>query len=445
MDSFTQHDIDKNLIHFKTHKTCYSGFVDWFEFTVSVPECQDVHGILKIIYNPKEALSRKLTNQTKEILTVKEGLSTLLSRRNFEILFNKFESLTFNLSRHPRHGALCRIDNSNSMATNIEVFSLENLFLGDINYCHDDSESVEDSMSFLILGNRDTDFQFVCDVQAIIELQNDNGPFRVVDKIFHVVTNESRLMNEHDLKYIDPDKNTNSTDIIYTIQSSDNAEFYRSGQFTNTFSQADIDSSIIVLRNIDGEYGRTSFTVSDGLHDQPGVLEVQASDPFVSIRESNASIVQEGKFVYFKTIDLSVETNLDTRPSEIEYQVLDGLNYGLLKIVKRKLSISAHPRLINITSTRNFTQADIDRERLVYWNTEVASMDKIRFRVTTKGVSAEGEFLIRIYPAAYWETLQINRNQTLYVEESTSVIISRNILEVTNSTFFSPGFSHQYI
>lgn len=52
--------------------------------------------------------------------------------------------------------------------------------------------------------------------------------------------------------------------------------------------------------------------------------------------------------------------------------------------------------------------------------------------MSTKGIWAEGEILIRIYPAAYWDLLQIRRNQTLYVEESTSVIISREILEVTS-------------
>lgn len=41
--------------------------------------------------------------------------------------------------------------------------------------------------------------------------------------------------------------------------------------------------------------------------------------------------------------------------------------------------------------------------------------------------------MIRIYPPAYWDLLQIRRNKTLYVEESTSVMISRDILEVTNS------------
>lgn len=53
-----------------------------------------------------------------------------------------------------------------------------------------------------------------------------------------------------------------------------------------------------------------------------------------------------------------------------------------------------------------------------------------RYRVEAKGISAEGEILIRIYPPAYWDLLQIRRNKTLTVEESTSVSISRDILEV---------------
>lgn len=57
----------------------------------------------------------------------------------------------------------------------------------------------------------------------------------------------------------------------------------------------------------------------------------------------------------------------------------------------------------------------------------------LRYRITAKGISAEGEIMIRIYPPAYWDLLQIRRNKTLYVEESTSVMISRDILEVTNS------------
>lgn len=53
-----------------------------------------------------------------------------------------------------------------------------------------------------------------------------------------------------------------------------------------------------------------------------------------------------------------------------------------------------------------------------------------RYRVSAMGISADGEILIRIYPPAYWDLLQIRRNKTLTVEESTSVLITRDILEV---------------
>ena len=54
-----------------------------------------------------------------------------------------------------------------------------------------------------------------------------------------------------------------------------------------------------------------------------------------------------------------------------------------------------------------------------------------RYRVHIKNITAEGEVMFRIYPSAYWEPLQVKKNQTLYVEESTSVLISRDILEVS--------------
>lgn len=67
-----------------------------------------------------------------------------------------------------------------------------------------------------------------------------------------------------------------------------------------------------------------------------------------------------------------------------------------------------------------------------------------RYRVTAKGISAEGEIMIRIYPPAYWDLLQIRRNKTLYVEESTSVMISRDILEVRMNDFVHILYSNHF-
>lgn len=49
--------------------------------------------------------------------------------------------------------------------------------------------------------------------------------------------------------------------------------------------------------------------------------------------------------------------------------------------------------------------------------------------MNAQGATTEGTFHIRIYPASYWEDL-IAKNKTLYVEESTSGIITSENLEV---------------
>lgn len=134
-DSITQHDIDKNLIKFKTHQTSYSKFVDHLEFIITVPECEDVPGKIEIIYHPLENLMKQLTYQKQEKLYVNEGDRAAITRLHFEVLFNKFSSLTFNLTNRPKHGYLCLYNDH--FKEQIEAFTIESLYLGDIFYCHD--------------------------------------------------------------------------------------------------------------------------------------------------------------------------------------------------------------------------------------------------------------------------------------------------------------------
>lgn len=378
MDSFTQQDLDKNIIIYKTHRMCYSSFLDVFEFLITVPECEDVQGAIRMIYNPPDTLKKLLSYQTPEKIVVKEGDRAMLSRKNFQVLFNKFNYLLFKLSVPPRNGILCNYDMKTSRVNEIETFTLENLYLGDAYYCHDDSELIVDRFDFLVLSDDETDFQFVCELFVDIELVNDNGPYRDSSQVFHIVRNETKVINQMDLKYLDPDVNTNETDIKYQRLLTTNGEFYKSGVLTDHFTQEDIDHGRIMLKHIEPDNGTASFIVSDGFYEVPGVLNVIASDPFIKISEKNASVVQEGKYILLKMTDLSIETNLNSKPDEIEYTILSEPNYGVLKILRRKFNGTTLPRASNITSIKNFTQQDIERERLIYWNTAVASMDKIR-------------------------------------------------------------------
>lgn len=381
MDSFTQQDIDKNIIRYRTHRTCYSSFIDIFEFIVSVPECDDVRGTIKMIYNPPEQLLQMLSYQTREQIEVDEGSRSLLSRKNFQVLFNKFNYLTFNVSTKPKNGNICKsdvINNNSEQFTAINSFTLESLYLADIYYCHDDSESIDDSLDILVLSDDKTDFQYVCEILVNITLVNDNPPYRIGENMFSVVRYENKIISENDLKYIDPDINTNATEIMYTKLVTTNGGFYNDGVRVDNFTQDDIYHGRIMLKHMDSDNGTASFFVTDSKFEVAGILMIYASDPFIKISDNNASIVQEGKFIIITTTDLSIRTNLNSKPDEIEYKILSEPSYGVLKILRRKFNGTSLPRATNITSIKNFTQQDIERERLIYWNTDVASMDKIR-------------------------------------------------------------------
>ncbi|XP_053673462.1 chondroitin sulfate proteoglycan 4 [Anopheles nili] len=436
--SFTQHEIDKNMIKYRTYRSSYGSFIDTFEFVVSVQECEDVQGKVNFIYTPPDYLAKQIIYQKREKLYVHEGNKTSLSRTNFEVYFNKFNYLSFNLTHHPKHGKICLINPRTFEAKDIATFTLQDLFLGDIHYCHDDSESTRDSFRLLILSDDETDFQFVCEIQVEITLQNDNGPYRVFDKVFHIVRDETKLLTAGDLKYADPDIETRPNDIEYRSVSCTNGELYRNGKTTEQFSQDDLDHGRMLFMHNGTDNGKVSFIVTDGLYEVPGSLEIEASDPFLRVRESNASIVQEGRAVLLTSKDLNIDTNLNAKPHEIEYRVVDGPNNGLLKMFVPKFDTGQLHRLNNASTAFNFSHADVLTDRIVYWNRDVASMDRIKYRVGTKGVWTDGEVMIRIYPPAYWEQLRIRRNQTLFVEESTSVIISRDVLEIVHPNI-SPG------
>lgn len=384
-DSFTQQDIEKNLIRYRTYQTCYSSFIDTFEFMVSVPECEDIFGSIKIVYNPPEELSKMLSYQTRELIHVKEGDRAQLSRKQFEVLFNKFNFLMLKLAIPPRNGVLCNVNSETMKVSQIDSFSLEKLYLGDIYYCHDDSETTTDSMHFLVMSDLNKDFQYVCEVLVDIYLVNDNAPYRSDDKKFHVVRNKSKIVSSNDLRFIDPDVNTNTSEILYLKFNSTSVEFCNagSGRALTEFTQDDIDQGKILLRHLNtAELNNISLTVTDGKFHVPSQLNIVASDPFINITEKNATVVQESKYILIKLADLSIETNLNINPDEVEYTVLEGPTYGILKLLRRKFNGTALASRVNsnnnTTSVKNFTQTDVIRERLVYWNTEVASMDKIR-------------------------------------------------------------------
>lgn len=81
-----------------------------------------------------------------------------------------------------------------------------------------------------------------------------------------------------------------------------------------------------------------------------------------------------------------------------------------------------------------FTQNDIEKKQLMYRHTgDIKSVkDTFRFEVSVENVFVEDDFHIRMFPAVYWEPLVLVHNKTLFVDEASDVIITRDDLLVRN-------------
>lgn len=56
-----------------------------------------------------------------------------------------------------------------------------------------------------------------------------------------------------------------------------------------------------------------------------------------------------------------------------------------------------------------------------------------RFKVMCLDTWGEGLYPIKIFPSSYWEPLRVTVSKPLIVEESTSVNVTRDVIEVGGS------------
>ena len=78
-----------------------------------------------------------------------------------------------------------------------------------------------------------------------------------------------------------------------------------------------------------------------------------------------------------------------------------------------------------------FTAEDIINERVEYRNTDNSSLkDKFQFEIHIDQVRVGAEFNINVYPESYWDSLEIGSNNSLVVEEGTSVRITNQDLKI---------------
>ncbi|XP_076261908.1 chondroitin sulfate proteoglycan 4-like protein isoform X2 [Rhynchophorus ferrugineus] len=419
-DNFTQEDVISENIRYRLYQKAFSDVTDQIVLSGKSPGCGNITANVTIKYYPSNEDKFKVQVNIKQ-LDVEEGLSAVIDRAHLYIHANFVSDLIFNITTPPQNGILQMIREDMSR-NHTRSFTVQELNQNNIFYLHDGSETTEDSFKFMALSSTDETFQYVGQFFINVHLKNDHSPIRVIDKVFQVVVGGEKLLTDKDLKYIDLDIGTPTSGIIYTCREIPNGQFFHLKDLSKNiteFTQEDLDRKQVMFRHKGPEYGKVRLWVTDGQFHVNGILEIQASGPFIHIVVNKKVIVENGKSVVLTQENLYYDTNLYTTDSKVYYEVVGGLTFG--KIVDSKSK-----------SLKHFTQEDLSLGNVKYLNDVTSgNADEIGLRIRCKDAVNVAQIGVLILPSSYWDPLQLKRLKKLTVEESTSALITKDNLEVT--------------
>lgn len=327
-DTFSQEDISSNNLRYELFRTSYSMVEDEVLYTVMAPGCKNLTGNLSVVHHPTNETLSKVQALLKR-LTVEEGGRINIGSSHLNIWIDFVTDLLFNVTTLPVHGML-QIDRNGSTQNATNFFTLSELRSNQLFYLHDGSETKHDSFTFLAMSPSE-DFQYSGSISIDIILKNDNGPIRTVDKVFHIVVGGKRLLTGDDLRYTDADLDTKSSEIVYTWREIPNGEIYNSSNPTaklSQFTQDDLDNKRVLFRHKGPEYAKLKLWVTDGQFYTNGVLDVQASAPFIHVFTNRKLVVQQGKSAVINKDHLFYATNLYAFDKDVVYEVIAKPAFG---------------------------------------------------------------------------------------------------------------------
>nr|XP_023011888.1 chondroitin sulfate proteoglycan 4 [Leptinotarsa decemlineata]XP_023011889.1 chondroitin sulfate proteoglycan 4 [Leptinotarsa decemlineata] len=420
-DMFTQEDIVLHNVLYRMYQKPYSDVHDNFAFVVLSPGCNNITLNLSISYSPSNEEKSKVNVELKH-LQVDEGHWTLIDESHLSLQTNSVPNLVYNITSKPQNGFL-QIIKGDTITNDTDYFSSEDLKNNFVHYIHDGSETQSDSFTFMALSTNEQNFEFVGQMNIRVNLKNDNSPQRVVDKVFHVVVGGERLLTGKDLKYTDVDFGTPTSMIVYTCRDSSNGQFYNVNNLSTKiteFTQDDLNRNKIIFKHKGPEYGKVRLWVTDGQFHVNGILEIQASAPFIHVNMNKKIIVEHGKIVVITSDHLSYSTNLYAFDKDVIYEVTNKPNFG--KVVSSK----------TLKVIKSFTHEDIMKGHISYLNEHSGvNADEIGLKVSCRDAVNVAQLGVWMLPSNYWEPLEPKTLKKLFVEESTSVLITKNTLEMS--------------
>lgn len=428
-DTFTQQDVSDGLVYYKLNRQENSDIEDhivlqpsYFGFYINVR--------VMIEYYP-EPSQGELVNTGMS--SVAEGGHRVINQNMLYIIDGKFEEYTFTLDALPLHGVINIVEPrmASILRKNTSFFTLSEIKAGKVVYWHDDSENEKDAFIFSVVPVIDEEVSKDEEIHEyggkfIIEIamQNDNTPIRVVNKIFMVVTGQTRHLTIKDLAFKDDDMHGDFSSISYHMSSISNGKLFRTNSMEqiSNFTQGDLEAGSLIFKHSGVSYGRASFLVSDGHYSTHGFFDIQATDPFISVKMEEEIVAKSGQKVLITNSHLDIDSNLDFNDDDVLFRVIDLPEYGHL--------------LLNGGQASKFTYNDVLNERLQYANTEMHSeRDFFKVSVYLEKLSNQSTIHIKVISSKLLDPPKIVHNQILDIVSYHSEVIVSSLLKVIHPSY----------
>ncbi|NXE41289.1 CSPG4 protein, partial [Ptilorrhoa leucosticta] len=427
---FTQKDITDRKVAYELISQYHEDY-DSFRFLISTKYLESNFYDFKV-YIKSDFRNIILTNNG---LNVTEGEGELITSTKLFVQTPDNKTFQYEVIQFPKHGKLKLTNSSGSFENNGNLTTFTNKDITDkcLVYVHDDSETVFDEFLVRASGKesgKGTNFDPQVEPLSVeirfyisVQLKNDEKPVRIIDKIFNVVRNGQRLLTSADLCYHDPDSDFDDGQLLYTRRGISNGDLVLTNDTLHRlyqFKQVDLEQKQVLFIHHGADFGRFVLFVTDGKHYTSLLLEVNATDPYVSLANNTGLLVQKGKEETVSTANLSATTNQDIRNyHELTYEILCFPKYGRI--------------YVNNLLMDSFTQLDLIKGHVTYRHDDSNNLvDTFNFTVRAGDVHLDAGLQVRIYLESHQQPPRIVNKNNLLVEEGKPVKISKGKLQVVH-------------
>uniref|UniRef100_A0A8C5H071 Chondroitin sulfate proteoglycan 4-like n=1 Tax=Gouania willdenowi TaxID=441366 RepID=A0A8C5H071_GOUWI len=426
--TFSQRNVTELQVHYELVDRPYEDTTDRFKFQLISKHAQSQN------YDFQFSIKADINSVfiRNEGLSILEGESKIITKDELFAETLSTKDMFYSVINSPGHGNLARITQSNSNASfnNILTFSNQDVLEERIMYIHDDSETTQDSFSFIAstsqgfksfiaedeIGSKEGIFNIS------VKLVNDQKPVRVIDKVFHVVRNGQKIVTTEDLYYADNDSDFDNSMLIYTRHGIPLGDLVLVNDTTHRlfqFRQKDLEEKKVLLIHKGASTGRFVLFVSDGKNFVSGLLDISAQDPFLNVGNNTGLLVQKGHSVTFSNNNFSVVSNLDIRDDlEILFTLEEAPKYGGL--------------YRSVEKVKSFTQLDLKDGLISYQHYDSKHLaDSFNLTVKAKDLQLTERINVKVYLESHQRPPIVQHHNNLLVEEGKPVKIGPAKLEVS--------------